>query len=122
MWKGSSVMAAQNMGAGEIKRAKHSFYIGLLLALIFAVPSFLLMWICPEKLMALTSSDNEIILSGGDFMLAYSPDCLLMALVFCLTGQNNNLHGFCGVPLTAINTCEVILGQNSVIDKLKIED
>ena len=39
-----------------------------------------------------------------------------------LTGQNNNLHGFCGVPLTAINTCEVILGQNSVIDKLKIED
>ena len=39
-----------------------------------------------------------------------------------LTGQNNNLHGFCGVPLTAINTCEVILGQNSVIDKLKIEN
>ena len=35
-----------------------------------------------------------------------------------LTGQNNNLHGFCGVPLTAINTCEVILGQNSIIDKL----
>ena len=35
-----------------------------------------------------------------------------------LTGQNNNLHGFCGVPLTAINTCEVILGQNSVIKKL----
>lgn len=36
-----------------------------------------------------------------------------------LTGQNNNLHGFCGVPLTAITTCEVILGQNSIIDKLK---
>ena len=35
-----------------------------------------------------------------------------------LTGQNNNLHGFCGVPLTAINTCEVILGHNSIIDKL----
>ena len=29
-----------------------------------------------------------------------------------LTGQNNNLHGFCGVPLTAINTCEAILGIN----------
>ena len=35
-----------------------------------------------------------------------------------LTGQNNNLHGFCGVPLTAINTCEVILGLNKVIEKL----
>lgn len=35
-----------------------------------------------------------------------------------LTGQNCNLHGFCGVPLTAINTCEAILGKNYLIDKL----
>ncbi len=35
-----------------------------------------------------------------------------------LTGQNNNLHGFCGVPLTAINTCEAILGINVVINKI----
>ena len=31
-----------------------------------------------------------------------------------LTGQCVNLHGFCGVPLTAINTCEAILGQNVI--------
>ena len=35
-----------------------------------------------------------------------------------LTGQNNNLHGFCGVPLTAITTAEVILGRNAVLNKL----
>lgn len=35
-----------------------------------------------------------------------------------LTGQNNNLHGFCGVPLTAINTCEAILGINYVVNKI----
>lgn len=35
-----------------------------------------------------------------------------------LTGQNNNMHGFCGVPLTAINTCEAILGINHVINKI----
>lgn len=35
-----------------------------------------------------------------------------------LTGQNCNLHGFCGVPLTAINTSEVILGLNYVINKI----
>lgn len=35
-----------------------------------------------------------------------------------LTGQNNNLHGFCGVPLTAIQTCEALLGQNYVINKI----
>lgn len=35
-----------------------------------------------------------------------------------LTGQNNNLHGFCGVPLTAINTAEAILGRNFVLNKI----
>ena len=35
-----------------------------------------------------------------------------------LTGQNNNLHGFCGVPLTAIQTCEALLGQNYVLNKI----
>lgn len=35
-----------------------------------------------------------------------------------LTGQNNNLHGFCGVPLTAISTAEAILGRNYILNKL----
>ena len=35
-----------------------------------------------------------------------------------LTGQNNSLHGFCGVPLTAINTCEAILGVNTIVNQL----
>lgn len=58
----------------------------------------------------------------------FSKDCNNMALSqvpvatkiknLLLTGQNNNLHGFCGVPLTAITTCEAILGNNYVINKI----
>lgn len=36
-----------------------------------------------------------------------------------LTGQNINLHGVCGVPLTAINTAEAILGRNSILSRLQ---
>lgn len=32
-----------------------------------------------------------------------------------MTGQNVNLHGICGVPLTAIYTCEAILGTNHLV-------
>lgn len=32
-----------------------------------------------------------------------------------LTGQNVNLHGICGVPLTAIQTAEAIVGQHVVL-------
>lgn len=35
-----------------------------------------------------------------------------------LTGQNNNLHGYCGVALTAIQTSEAILGRNYILNKL----
>ena len=36
-----------------------------------------------------------------------------------LTGQNINLHGICGVPLTAIQTAEAVLGeQNRIIKKI----
>jgi all-trans-retinol 13,14-reductase len=58
----------------------------------------------------------------------FSKDCHNMALSqvpvvtkisnLLLTGQNNNLHGFCGVPLTAINTCEAIVGINNIINKI----
>ena len=39
-----------------------------------------------------------------------------------LTGQNCQLHGFCGVPLTAINTSEAILGKNYILNKIKEYD
>lgn len=35
-----------------------------------------------------------------------------------LTGQNINLHGICGVPLTAINTAEAILGTNYLVNQI----
>lgn len=35
-----------------------------------------------------------------------------------LTGQNINLHGICGVPLTAINTSEAILGINTIVNQI----
>lgn len=36
-----------------------------------------------------------------------------------LTGQNVILHGICGVPLTAINTAEAILGKNLIINAIQ---
>lgn len=35
-----------------------------------------------------------------------------------LTGQNVNLHGICGVPLTAVSTAEVVVGHNTIIEEI----
>ena len=35
-----------------------------------------------------------------------------------LTGQNVNLHGLCGVSLTAIETVEALVGKNAIVRKI----
>ena len=39
-----------------------------------------------------------------------------------LTGQSVFMHGFCGVSLTAIQTCEAILGEGYVIDRINSQN
>lgn len=74
----------------------------------------------------LTIRDYYAVKEGA--MCGYSKDCnnIVMSQVpivtkiknLLLTGQNCSIHGFCGVPLTAINTCEAILGRNYILNKL----
>ena len=35
-----------------------------------------------------------------------------------LTGQNINLHGILGVPITAINTCAELMGMEYLLNKI----
>lgn len=61
-------------------------------------------------------------------MYGFSKDCHDMAATqltvatkadnLLLTGQCVNLHGFCGVPLTAVSTAEAIVGRNAVIKRI----
>ena len=74
----------------------------------------------------LTIRDYYAVKEGA--MCGYSKDCnnIVLSQVpivtkiknLLLTGQNCSIHGFCGVPLTAINTCEAILGRNYILNKL----
>lgn len=85
--------------------------------------------LCVDKIITsspLTIRDFYAVKDGS--ISGFSKDCKQMALSqvpvvtkiknLLLTGQNNNLHGFCGVPLTAIMTCEALLGTNFVINKI----
>ena len=36
-----------------------------------------------------------------------------------LTGQNVNMHGIGGVPMTAIETVEMLVGKDVVVSKIK---
>ena len=64
----------------------------------------------------------------GGALFGYRKDCAQPALSYLpvrtkvrnllLTGQNVNLHGICGVPLTAITTAEALTGRNHILHQL----
>lgn len=64
----------------------------------------------------------------GGAMYGLSKDCSNIAATqmtvatkaenLLLTGQCVNLHGFCGVPLTAISTAEAIVGRNAILGRI----
>lgn len=52
-----------------------------------------------------------------DDILAFLPVSTRLTNLY-MTGQNINMHGFCGVCMTAIQTCETMLGKNSIRNKI----
>lgn len=87
---------------------------------------------CIENVLSstpLTIRDYYDVADGALF--GYSKDCnnIILSQIpvatkldnLLLTGQNVSLHGFCGVPLTAVMTSEAVLGNNYIINKLRNE-
>lgn len=95
-----SAMVAQNIGARKLKRAREVMFTGILLSLIFGFPMFLLMYFSPSLIMSLTSSNSDIIKAGSDYLFAYSPDCALLCIVFCI---NAFLNGCGRTTFTMVN-------------------
>lgn len=95
-----SAMVAQNIGARKLKRAREIMFTGIFLSLIFGIPSFILVRYFPSFIMSLTSSNPAIIQAGSDYLFAYSPDCLLLCIVFSV---NAFLNGCGRTTFTMLN-------------------
>lgn len=78
-----AVMAAQNMGAGNEKRAVKSLYAGMVCALCFSVVFFTLSQTAPEWMAGLFTGDKDVIHSAALYIRSFSWDYLLVCYVFC---------------------------------------
>jgi len=81
-----SAMVAQNMGAGEIKRAKKTLYTGIGLGLIFALPIFIFVQVFPNEIIKIFSDDAEMIKDGIVYLTTFSIDYFFAAFTFSLAG------------------------------------
>ncbi|NLU51617.1 MAG: MATE family efflux transporter [Clostridiaceae bacterium] len=85
---GSSVsaMVAQNMGAGEIERAKKTFYTGFALAFTITFIVFVFTQLFPEEILSIFDDDPNTISAGVEYVRTFSFDYLIVPATFCLNG------------------------------------
>ena len=95
-----SAMAAQNIGAGERKRAVSCLWYGVLLSGMFAIVFFMLGWLIPEKIVGIFSEDPAVITNGVLYYTGYKFEYPLCSLAFCVNGF---INGTGHTRLTLIN-------------------
>ena len=81
-----SAMSAQNLGAGEYKRAKKTMYVGLLIAMIISTLIFIVVTIFPEPIIKMFDDDPLMVQYGVEYIKTFSYDYLIVPIMFCLTG------------------------------------
>lgn len=89
---GVAAMTAQNLGAGQPRRALDSLKWGILFSLVSGTAVCVFANLFPSLLPAIFTPDEAVIRAAGDYLQTYTIDCVLVSFVFCF----NNYFSGCG--------------------------
>ena len=84
-----SAFVAQNMGAGNPKRADRALLCGVSTAFCVGLIMCVLTFFHGDLMAALFSSDAVVIAAAPSYLKAYAIDCLLTSFLFCFIGYFN---------------------------------
>lgn len=81
-----SAMSAQNLGAGEEKRATKTMFIGMAIGGTISIIAFAFIRLFPELCMSAFGNDPEMIKNGVIYLKSFSYDYLIVPWLFCMNG------------------------------------
>lgn len=84
-----ATMVAQNVGAGQKKRALSVMKYGIGFALVCGLLICGVCQLVPEALIGIFSTDENVIAAGAQYIRTYSIDCVLVSFVFCMNAYFN---------------------------------
>ncbi len=84
-----STFSAQNVGAGEYKRAKSAMYLGMVWTVVVGLAVFLFSFAHGALLARLFSDDKEVIAAAADYLRSYAVDCVIIGINFSMMGYLN---------------------------------
>lgn len=82
----TAAMSAQNLGARRPDRSKQVLWYSVGLSFALGLVLFILAQICPQRLVGIFSTDQDVIATGANYLRAYAFDYLMVAFAFNYTG------------------------------------
>lgn len=118
-----AAMSAQNIGAGQPKRAMSAMKWGVALSFVFSAVLFVLIQLFPSPILGFFTNEAGVIEQGTLYMRSNMIDALLVAFVFCINGffsgcghtrfsMVNNLISTFGVRVVGTLIISLIPGTN----------
>lgn len=80
---------SQNVGAGNLKRAKKSMFTGIGIGLVFGCLVFTLIWFQGDLLASFFSTDTAVIQNGFAYLKGFAPETIVTAVLFSMIGYFN---------------------------------
>ena len=80
---------AQNVGAGNQKRARQSMLTGIGVGLVFGCAVFALVMLKGDALAGFFSPDAEVVQKGFEYLKGFAPETILTAILFSMLGYFN---------------------------------
>lgn len=105
-----SALGAQNIGAGKHDRAVQTLRYAILIAAGFGLCVSIIMQGIAEPVVSLFTTDDAVILAGGQYIRGYIWDCLFAGIhfsfsgYFCAYGRSeiSFLHNICAILLMRV--------------------
>ena len=108
--QGMASFVAQNYGAGKIDRAHKALRYGISISLVCGLMLGYLSFFHSVPISSIFADDAAVCLASGEYLKAFSFDCLLTAFLFCFIGYFNGcaktrfvmLQGIAGALLVRV--------------------
>ncbi len=99
-----AAFVAQNIGAGQPKRARNGYLTVMLTGVCAGFVFFLVGFFGSSLLSSIFTSDPAVIVQSSNYMKGFSFDCILTCLVFSTTGYFNGLGNSVPVMIQGITS------------------
>lgn len=81
-----SAISAQNIGAGNIERAKKTMHDAMLITTGYGVVVAVVLQFVPQLAVGIFTDNPQVLAQGADYLRGYVWDCIFAGLHFCFSG------------------------------------